>query len=64
MNPHDLTNVERVTYNRDIALVKDYYQDAKKDMESLKTYEGIRDWFERKWKVKFVPDEQIKQGRF
>lgn len=63
MNPHDLTNVERVTYDRDYRLVKEYWQRRNKDMEELKLYEGLREWFENKWKVKFIPTE-IKQGRF
>ena len=59
----DLTNVERVTYNRDYALVNEYWQRRTRDMEELKLYDGVREWFEKKWKTKFLPNE-LKQGRF
>ncbi len=52
-----MQNVQKVIFDRDYALVYEYYERGKRDLEDRKLFFRMVDWFEDKWKQDWVPKE-------
>lgn len=56
-----MQNVQRVVFERDHALVRDYWERGKTDKEDLAHFERLQKWFEDKWGQEWTAETK-KQG--